>query len=114
MDGSRCRLGTDREAIQLRQNSMNTQSYTIQTVVNESRQKRIKRLLRPFVRRTMSPGVVRELRFRYWWLSSYFPRLFTSGFAIRTPEVRGFGPTQLSSALVKQLESVNVFAPTKT
>jgi hypothetical protein len=48
-----------------------------------------------------------------WCALTYFPRFVTSRFAKRTPRVRGFGLAQGSSPLVKQLESVNVLAPTK-
>ena len=71
--------------------------------------KRVKRLISPLVRRTLSPGTVRLLRFRWWYLSSYLPRLVTSGVARRVPRVRSFGPSHLA----KQLQSVNLRAPTE-
>jgi hypothetical protein len=76
--------------------------------------KRIKRLFRPVVRRTLSPKTVQLLRFRYWCLSSYFPRLLGRWMVSRTPEVRAFGKTGATSSLANQLQHVNIFAPTKT
>jgi hypothetical protein len=68
-----------------------------------------KRLLRPLVRRTLSPPTVRVLRSRWWYLSSYVPRLLTSRVIRRAPQVRGFG----SPNLAKQLQGVNLLAPTE-
>jgi len=79
----------------------------------ELRHHRIKRLVRPLVYRTLSPRMVQSLRFRWWRLSSYFPRLVTSRFARRTPQVRGFGAAHVASDLAKQLQSVNLLAPTE-
>jgi SAM-dependent methyltransferase len=73
----------------------------------------VKRLLRPLVRRALSPGMVQSLRFWWWSLSSYFPRLATSLFVRRTPQVRGFGAAHAAPNLEKQLQNVNVLAPTK-
>jgi SAM-dependent methyltransferase len=56
--------------------------------------------------------MVQSLRFCWWSLSSYFPRLATSLFARRTPQVRGFGAAHVASNLEKQLQNVNVLAPT--
>ena len=78
----------------------------------ETRRDSIKSLLRPLVRRTLSPSAVHALRFRWWYLSSYSPRLVASRVVKRTPEVRGFGMAP-ASGLAKQLQSVNMFAPTK-
>ena len=52
------------------------------------------------------------LRFRWWFLSSYLPRLVTSRLVRRTPQVRDFGAALVSLNLAKQLQSVNVLAPT--
>ena len=71
--------------------------------------KYLKRLLRPFVRRSMSPKTVQAMRFQFWFISAYCTRLVRSR---RTAKVREFGTTQVPS-LAKQLESVNVLAPTK-
>jgi len=57
--------------------------------------------------------MVQSLRFLWWSLSSYFPRLVTSRFARRTPQVRGFGAAHVPSDLAKQLQSVNMLAPTE-
>ena len=69
----------------------------------------IKRLLRPVVSRFLSPTTVRDLRFRWWCFADYLPRLGTSHFVKRAPKVRAFSP----GSLAKQLESVNLLAPTK-
>jgi hypothetical protein len=53
------------------------------------------------------------VRFRWWCISFYLPRLIVSWFAKPTPEVRGFGGTGGALHLVKQLQSVNALAPTK-
>ena len=44
----------------------------------ESRQYTVKSLLRPMLRRILSPGLFQFVRFRWWSLWSYFPRLITS------------------------------------
>src|SRR5687768_7909939 len=74
--------------------------------------KRVKGLLRPLVRRTLSPTTIRFFRFRYWYLSSYVPRLLSSRSAGYTPQVRRFGPALVTS-IAEQLENVNVLAPTE-
>ena len=79
----------------------------------ELRHHTIKRLVRPLVYRTLSPRMVQSLRFRWWSLSSYFPRLVTSRFATRTPQVRCFAAAHAPSDLAKQLQSVNLLAPTE-
>lgn len=75
--------------------------------------KRVKRLLRPLVRRFLSPRSVQVLRFRWWCLSSYFPRLLSSRVVRRAPQVRGFGAALVQSDLVEQLQRVNWWAPTE-
>ena len=72
--------------------------------------RRVKRILHPLIRRTLSPRIVQVLRFRCWCLSSYFPRLLSSHLIRRTPQVRSFGA---QSNLAKQLQSVNMLAPTE-
>lgn len=79
----------------------------------ESRQYKVKRLVRPLVRRILSPKMVQFLRFRWWCFSSYYPRLVISRLVKRSPQVRSFGPSQMPSHLARELESVNVLAPTK-
>lgn len=74
--------------------------------------KRIKRLLRPVIQRTLAPRTVQHLRFRWWYLSSYLPRILTSGVRRRAPRVRHFGAASVPS--LQHLESVNLLAPTKT
>jgi hypothetical protein len=70
--------------------------------------------------RTLSTGmfefvasIVRFVRFRWWTLSSYFPRLIASPLVKRKLQVRGFGAALFPSHLAKQLRSVNPLAPTK-
>ena len=79
----------------------------------ELKQYTIKRLVGPLVRRTLSPRMVQFIRFWWWCLSFYFPRLVTSRFIKRMPQVRGFGAAVTPSYLAKQIESVNALAPTK-
>jgi SAM-dependent methyltransferase len=73
----------------------------------------IKRLLRPVVRRTLSPRMLRLIRFRWWYLSSYFPRLVTSWFVKRRPQIHSFGAALTPAGLATQLQRVNAWAPTK-
>ena len=75
--------------------------------------KRIKRLLSPLVRRTLSPTMVQVLRFRNWYFFSYLPRLLTSRFATRKPEVRGFRGAEGPSLIVEKLQAINMLAPTE-
>lgn len=79
----------------------------------ELKQYTTKRILAPLVRRTLSPRVFQFLRFRWWYLSSYFPRLVTSWFVKHTPQVRSFGTALISPHIANQLQGVNVLAPTK-
>jgi hypothetical protein len=72
----------------------------------------VKRLLRPFLRRSLSPKTLQSIRFRWWRLSSYFPRLVTSQFVKRTPDIRSFSAGGTSD-LTQRLQRVNVRAPTK-
>jgi SAM-dependent methyltransferase len=79
----------------------------------ELKQYTIKRLFGPVLHRILSPRMVQLIRFWWWCLSSYFPRLVTSRFIKRTPQVRGFGAALTPSHLAKQIQSVNALAPTK-
>jgi hypothetical protein len=79
----------------------------------ELRQHTIKPLLRALLRPILSPRMFQLLRFRWWFLSSYFPRLLSSRLVRRTAQVCGFGAALIPSNLAKQLQSVNVLAPTK-
>jgi SAM-dependent methyltransferase len=74
--------------------------------------KPLKRLLRPVVRRALSPKTVQSVRSRWWYLSSYLPRQLRSRVAARTLEVRRFGAA-LAPSIADQLQSVNVLAPTE-
>lgn len=81
--------------------------------------KSVKHLLRPAVRRILSPRTVQILRFRWWCLSSYVPGLLRSRLARRagsrivSPQVRSFGSALSPSCLMRQLENVDVLAPTE-
>ena len=75
--------------------------------------KRIKRLVRPVVQRVISPKGVQRLRFLLWCFSSYLPRLLTSRFRKRKPDVRTFGVTSGSSTVAKQLQSANLLGRTE-
>src|SRR6266480_493712 len=77
----------------------------------ELRHHTIKRLLRPLVRRTLSPRMLQFVRFQWWRLSSYFPRLVTSWFVKRTPQIRSSGAALTVAHLAKRLQRVNVWAP---
>lgn len=79
----------------------------------ESRQYSLKRRLGVLLRPLLSPRLVQLIRYRLWWISSYFPRLVTSRFVKRTAQIRGFCSATTSSSLVKQLEGVNMLSPTK-
>jgi SAM-dependent methyltransferase len=79
----------------------------------ELRQYTIKPVLRTLLRPVISPRVFQSVRFWWWSISSYFPRLLISRFLKRTPQVRNFGAAQVPSNLAKQLQSVNALAPTK-
>ena len=74
--------------------------------------KRVKRLLRPLAHQTLSPKTVQSLRFQWWYVSSYVPRVVSSRVRERTPRVRHFGSTVAPS--LKHLQSLNLLAPTKT
>lgn len=73
----------------------------------------IKRVLRPLLRRTLSPRVFQYVRFRLWCLSSYFPRLVASRVVKQTPQVRSFGAAPGQTHIAKQLQSINALTPTK-
>jgi len=73
----------------------------------------IKRALTPIARRTLSPKTVQSVRVWWWHFSSYFPRLVTSLFVKRAPQIRGFGAPIIPPHIANQLQSVNVLAPTK-
>jgi len=90
---------------------MNT-ADTIQLQPPMKFKKRVKRLLRPLVYRTLSPRMVQSLRFLSWYLSYYIPRLLSSGFSRRAPQVRHFGAT-LAPSIAERLKNVNVLAPTE-
>jgi hypothetical protein len=79
----------------------------------ELRQYTMKPVLRTLLRPVVSPKVFQSVRFWWWCISSHFPRLFISRFLKRSPQVRSFGAAQVPSHLAKQLQSVNVVAPTK-
>jgi SAM-dependent methyltransferase len=81
---------------------------------------RYRRRIGVLLHRTLSPrtfqfiaSMLRSVRSGWWTLSSYFPRLIASRFIKRTPQVLGFGAPLLASQLAKELQSVNLLAPTK-
>lgn len=73
--------------------------------------KRVKRLLRPLVSQTISPTTIQSCRFRWWYVSSYIPRRFSS--KVVTPRVRHFGAA-VTPSLVECLRKVNLLSPTET
>jgi hypothetical protein len=60
----------------------------------------------------LPPSAFDVVRYGWWWLSYYFPRLVISLFVKRTPIVFGFGREDGPSCLVEKLQNVNVLAPT--
>jgi hypothetical protein len=79
----------------------------------ELRQYKMKPLLRTLLRPVVSPRVFQFIRFIWWCISSYFPRLVVSRFVKRTPQIRKFGAAQVRCHLANQLQSLNALAPTK-
>src|SRR5713101_8031943 len=77
------------------------------------RQYVLKRPIRSLLGRVLTPRMVQSVRFQWWCLSSYVPRLVISRLFKQTPQVRGFGAALVPSHLAKQLQGVNVVAPTK-
>jgi hypothetical protein len=80
--------------------------------LTEYTMKRVKRLLRPLVTRTLSPTAVQFYRWQSWYFSSYFPRLLSSRVLGCVPQVRCFGAAPVPS-IAKRLQSVNLRAPTE-
>ena len=83
------------------------------------RQYTIRRRVSALARRTLPQSafqfvgaVFQFVRFWWWCLSSYFPRLVASRLVKRTPQVRDFGAPLASSRLAIKLQNVNLFAPT--
>jgi len=72
-----------------------------------------KGVLRTLVRRILSPKTFQFVRFQWWYLSSYCPRLVASRLVKRTPQVRGFGAVLNPPYLAEQIQSVNALAPTR-
>ena len=86
----------------------------------ELRQYTIRRRLSTFLRSILPErdfrfvrAVFQFVRFWWWCLSFYFPRLVASRLVKRTPQVYGFGAALTSSSLAEKLRSVNLLAPTK-
>jgi hypothetical protein len=75
--------------------------------------KRLKRFLRPLVRRTLSPRTVQRIQFRWWSLSHYVPWLLISQFSKRNPKLHTFGAVPTAPNLVKRLQDLNILAPTR-
>ena len=76
-------------------------------------QYKMKPLLRTLLRPVVSPRVFQSIRFSWWCISSYFPRLIVSIFVKRTPQIRKFCAAQVPCHLANQLQSLNALAPTK-
>lgn len=68
--------------------------------------------LRNSLRQVLPPPVFEQARMGWWRTSTYFPRLVTSRFVIRPPEVQSFGRRGGASDLAKRLRLVNTAAPT--
>jgi hypothetical protein len=79
----------------------------------ELRQYSMKPVLRTLLHAVVPTRVFQSVRFRWWCISSYFPRLVISRFIKRAPQVRNFGAAQVPSHLAKQLQSINALAPTR-
>jgi SAM-dependent methyltransferase len=79
----------------------------------EFRPHTMKPLVRSFLRPIVSPRLFQFVRFAWWFIVSYFPRLVMSQFVNRPLQVRRFGASQSACHIGLQLESVNVIAPTK-
>lgn len=73
----------------------------------------MKPFLRALLRPVVSPRAFQFARFRWWCLSSYYPYLLISRLVKNAPQVRSFGAVQNPSRLAKQLQSINVLAPTE-
>jgi SAM-dependent methyltransferase len=78
----------------------------------ELRQYSVKPILRPLLHRILSRKMFLFLRFRWWYFSSYSPRLVTSRLNKRSPQVRSFSTSRIASDLAERLQRVNVRAPT--
>ncbi len=77
--------------------------------------KRLARRYDPFIllRRVLPPRAFELVRFPSWCVSVYFPRLIASWFVKRTARVLSFNHDHTASQMAKELERVNVLAPTK-
>src|SRR5881296_3244622 len=73
----------------------------------------IKNLVRPLVRLTLSPTNLKVIRFQWWRLSSYLPRLLTCWFVKRTPQMWSYGAPLTSTHVAKRLEKLNAWTPTR-
>jgi hypothetical protein len=65
------------------------------------------------LQRSMSPKLFQFLRSKAWYPLVCFPRFVVARFIRRHPVVRGFGRLGDESALVRQIQNVNVIEPTK-
>jgi hypothetical protein len=74
--------------------------------------RKLRILCRDLLRRVLTPSAFDVVRFCWWRVSFYYPRLVISRFTKRTPVVFGFGGRDGASYLVNKLQSVNVLAPT--
>src|SRR5262245_39793787 len=68
--------------------------------------------VRDLLRQALSPKAFERVRSYWWHTRFYWPHLVASSVVCRTPKVQGF-PADHTLELVKQLRSINVFAPTE-
>jgi hypothetical protein len=83
---------------------------TAQLKPTVSFRKRVKRFLRPFVQRVLSPKSVQYVRYLEWYFSYYLVHLISPG--QREPMVRRFGAT-LSPSIGERLQKLNLVRPTE-
>ncbi|MBL8173888.1 MAG: hypothetical protein JNK48_04420 [Bryobacterales bacterium] len=70
-------------------------------------------VIKPLLRRSLSPRSYEMLRIAHWYTGYYVPRSIASPFTKRHPAVHGFGNPGVLGPLVKQIEGVNALAPTR-
>jgi len=68
---------------------------------------------RELLRRNLSPQSFQSINSCWRYGKFDFPRLVASVFVRRVPQVQGFPAGQAPGLLVRQLRSINVFAPTR-
>jgi hypothetical protein len=68
--------------------------------------------MRNWLKQNLSPEAFRYLKYLWWQFRFYYPRLISSNFVNRTADVQEFNHN-LSSHLLSQLRTINVFGPTR-